>query len=146
PERDVRVISTEIGGGFGTKSWFPTGAEAAKLARIARRPVRVAYSRQEDATEGTCRPAALIEIKSAFRSDGKITAWKFEGVHAGPTGYIAQREANTPYTIDNVSATVYCAATLVRVGSYRSLGATLNNFARESHMDEIAAQLNINPF
>jgi isoquinoline 1-oxidoreductase len=146
PEADVRVIATEIGGGFGTKSWFPTSNEAAKLARIAGRPVRVAYNRQEDATEGNFRPAALIDIKSAFRSDGTITAWQFEGIHAGPTGYIAQREAGMPYAVENVSATVYCSATLVRVGSYRSLGAALNNFARESHIDEIAAQLGIDPF
>jgi nicotinate dehydrogenase subunit B len=146
PETDVRVISMEIGGGFGTKSWYPTGAEAAQLARIAGRPVRVAYSRQEDATQGTFRPAALIEIKSAFRTDGTITAWQCEAIHAGPMGYIAQRGAETPYAVDNVSVNVYCAQTLVRVGSYRSLGGALNHFARESHMDEIASTLGIDPF
>ena len=146
PEANVRVIATEIGGGFGTKSWFPPALEAAKLARIAGRPVRVGYTRQEDATEGNFRPAALIEIKSAFRSDGTLTGWRFEAVHTGPMGYIAQREAGSPYAIENAKATVYCSETLVRVGSYRSLGAALNNFARESHMDEIAAQLGIDPF
>ena len=146
PETDVRVISMEIGGGFGTKSWYPTGAEAAKLARIAGRPVRVAYTRQEDATEGTCRPAALIEIKSAFRTDGTVTAWQCEAIHAGPLGFIAQRGAETPYAVDDVAVIVYCANTLVRVGSYRSLGAAANHFARESHMDEIAGTLGIDPF
>jgi isoquinoline 1-oxidoreductase len=145
PEADVHVISMEIGGGFGTKSWYPAGAEAAKLARIAGRPVRVAYNRQEDATEGTFRPAALIEIKSAFRSDGRITAWQYEAVHAGPMAHIAQREAGTPYAIDNVSVKVCCAKTLVRVGSYRTLGAAANNFGRESHMDEVATALGIDP-
>jgi isoquinoline 1-oxidoreductase len=146
PETDVHVISMEIGGGFGTKSWYPVAAEAAKLARIAGRPVRVAYTRQEDATEGTYRPAALIEIRSAFRSDGTVTAWQCDAVHAGPIANIAQREAKTPYAIENVAVNVYCANTLVRVGSYRTLGAAANNFARESHMDEIAAQLDIDPF
>lgn len=146
PETDVRIISMEIGGGFGTKSWYPTGAEAAKLARIAGHPVRVAYTRQEDATEGTFRPAALMEIKSAFRSDGTITAWQCEAIHAGPTGYIAQRGAETPYAVENIAVNVYCANTLVRVGSYRTLGAAVNHFARESHMDEIAAELGIDPF
>jgi CO/xanthine dehydrogenase Mo-binding subunit len=146
PESDVSVISMEIGGGFGTKSWYPTGAEAAKLARIAGRAVRVAYNRQEDATEGTFRPAALIEIKSAFRSDGTIIAWQCEAIHAGPMGYIAQRGAETPYAVEDVAVNVYCANTLVRVGSYRSLGAAANHFARESHMDEIANTLGIDPF
>jgi isoquinoline 1-oxidoreductase len=145
PETDVSVISMEIGGGFGTKSWYPTGAEAAKLARIAGRPVRVAYTRQEDATEGTLRPAALIEIKSAFRTDGTITAWQCEAIHAGPMGYIAQRGAQTPYALEHVAVNVYCANTLVRVGSYRSLGAAANHFARESHIDEIASTVSTDP-
>jgi len=146
PETNVSVISMDIGGGFGTKSWYPTGAEAAKLSRIAGRPVRVAYTRQEDATEGTFRPAALIEIKSAFRADGKITAWQCEAIHAGPMGYIAQRGAQTPYAMKDVAVHVYCANTLVRVGSYRSLGGAVNHFARESHIDEIASTLGIDPF
>jgi len=146
PESDVSVISMEIGGGFGTKSWYPTGAEAAKLARIAGRPVRVAYTRQEDATEGTFRPAALIEIKSAFGTDGTITAWQCEAIHAGPMGYIAQRGAQTPYAVRDVAVHVYCANTLVRVGSYRSLGAAANHFARESHVDEIASTIGLDPF
>jgi isoquinoline 1-oxidoreductase len=145
PEGDILVISTDIGGGFGTKSWFPAGAEAARLARIAGRPVRVAYNRQEDLTEGTCRPAALIEVKSAFRSDGIVTAWRFDAVHSGPIAHIAQREAGTPYAVENVAVRVFCAETMVRVGSYRSLGAVANNFARESHMDEIAAALGLDP-
>jgi isoquinoline 1-oxidoreductase len=145
PESDVRVISTEIGGGFGTKSWFPAGAEAARLARIAGRPVRVAYTREEDLTEGTCRPAALIEVRSAFRSNGLVTAWRFDAVHAGPIANIAQREARTPYAVENIAVIVSCADTMVRVGSYRSLGAAANHFARESHIDEIAAALGIDP-
>src|SRR3989441_191113 len=45
PETNVSVISMEIGGGVGTRRWFPPGAGAAKVARLAGRPVRVAYPR-----------------------------------------------------------------------------------------------------
>jgi isoquinoline 1-oxidoreductase len=145
PEQSVRVIAPEIGGAFGTKSWYPTGLEAARLARIAGRPVRVAYSRQEDTVVGTFRPAALIEIRSAFRSDGTITAWEFNAYHTGPFPHIARRGSETPYNIENVSTTVYCAKSLVRVGSYRSLGGAVNHFASESHIDEIATTLGIDP-
>lgn len=141
PEANVRVIAPEIGGAFGTKSWFPAGLEAARLARITGRPVRVAYSRQEDTITGTFRPAALIEIKTGFRSDGTITAWEFNAIHAGPFSNIARRGSETPYDIENVAVTVYCAKSLVRVGSYRSLGGAANHFATESHVDEIAAAL-----
>ncbi|HSP54416.1 MAG TPA: molybdopterin cofactor-binding domain-containing protein [Dehalococcoidia bacterium] len=144
-ESQVRVISPEIGGAFGTKSWYPAGLEAARLARIAGRPVRVAYSRQEDTVAGTFRPAALIEIRSGFKSDGTITAWEFNAYHAGPFPHIARRGSETPYNIGNVAVAVYSAKSLVRVGSYRSLGGAVNHFATESHVDEIAAALGTDP-
>lgn len=144
-ESDVHVIAPDIGGAFGTKSWYPAGLEAARLARLAGRPVRVAYTRQEDTLVGTFRPAALIEIKSAFCSDGKITAWEFNAYHAGPFSNIARRGSETPYGIENVGVTVYCAKSLVRVGSYRSLGGAVNHFAGESHIDEIACIVGIDP-
>ncbi len=56
PEGDVRVIAPEIGGGFGSKSPYPVAHEAARLSRIAGRPVRVAYTRAEDMTEGDDAP------------------------------------------------------------------------------------------
>ena len=145
PETNVRVIAPDIGGAFGTKSWYPAGLEAARLARFAGRPVRVAYTRQEDTVNGTFRPAALIEIKSAFRADGTITAWDFNAYHAGPFAHIARRGSETPYDIENVSVTVSCAKSLVRVGSYRSLGGAVNHFASESHVDEIAGALGMDP-
>jgi len=145
PEANVRVIAPEIGGAFGTKSWYPAGLEAARLARLAGRPVRVAYTRQEDTLEGTFRPAALIEVKSGFRANGEITAWQFNAYHTGPFAYIAQRGSETPYDIANVAVTVYCARSLIRVGSYRSLGAAANHFATESHVDEIACAVGLDP-
>src|SRR5207302_7986429 len=69
-ERSVRVIAPEIGGGFGSKSPYPVEHEAARLARIAGRPVRVAYSRADDMTYAAMRPGAVIGIKSAFTTYG----------------------------------------------------------------------------
>jgi isoquinoline 1-oxidoreductase len=76
PEQQVRVIAPEIGGGFGSKSPYPVAHEAARLARLAGRPVRVAYTRAEDMIYATMRPAAVIAVKSGFTNDGKVTAWQ----------------------------------------------------------------------
>jgi isoquinoline 1-oxidoreductase len=138
PEDKVRVIAPDIGGGFGAKSYYPAGLEAARLAKAAGRPVRVAYTRQEDTLAGTFRPAALIQIRSGFRSDGTITAWQYDAFHAGPFAMMARRGSECPYDVPNLAVTVYSAKSLLRVGSYRSLGGAVNHFARESHIDEIA--------
>jgi isoquinoline 1-oxidoreductase len=150
-EEKVRVIVPEIGGGFGGKSIYAAAAEAARLARAADRPVRVAYDRAEEMTWSTFRPAALIEVKSGFKSDGTIVAWEFRAYHAssGPTAQIGRfrgrRGSETPYNAQNVKVTVALAESPLPAGSYRSLGGAVNHFAREAHIDEIAEAVGVDP-
>ncbi len=144
-ESAVRVIAPEIGGGFGSKSPYPVAHEAARLARIAGRPVRVAYTRAEDMVYATFRPAALIRIKSGVTADGRIVAWESEGYHAGDRPFLGRRGSDSPYDHPHVKVTTYTSDSPMRTGSYRSLGGAANHFARESHIDEVAASLGIDP-
>ncbi len=144
-EGDVRVIAPEIGGGFGSKSLYPVALEAARLAKLAERPVRVAYSRNEEMVWATFRPAALLQVKSGFKSDGTVVAWQFTAYHAGDRPFIGRRGSETPYDMPNVNVTIYTSDSPLRAGSYRSLGGAVNHFAREVHMDEIAQAVGIDP-
>lgn len=144
-ERQVRVITPEIGGGFGSKSPYPVAHEAARLARIAGAPVRVAYTRAEDMMYATVRPAALMTIKSGFRSDGTIVSWQCDAYHAGDRPFLGRRGSETPYDVPHVRVTTYTSDSPLASGSYRSLGGAANHFAREVHMDEIAAATGIDP-
>ena len=144
-EGRVRVIAPEIGGGFGSKSMYPVALEAARLARAAGRPVRVAYTREEEMVWATVRPAALIQVKSGFTNDGKIVAWQFTAYHAGDRPFIGRRGSDTPYDVPNVNVTVFTSESPLRTGSYRSLGGAVNHFAREVHMDEIAEAVGLDP-
>ena len=56
-ESRVRVIAPEIGGGFGAKSPYGLAHDAARLAKIAGRPVRVAFTRHEEMMWTNFRPA-----------------------------------------------------------------------------------------
>jgi isoquinoline 1-oxidoreductase len=141
----VRVIAPEIGGGFGSKSPYPVAHEAARLARIAGVPVRVAYTRAEDMIYATMRPAALIRIKSGVRKDGAITAWECHAYHAGDRPFLGRRGSDSPYTHPHVKVTTYTSASPLATGSYRSLGAAANHFAREVHVDEIAEAVGQDP-
>jgi len=144
-EELVRVIAPEVGGSFGTKGTFGVAYEAARLSRAARRPVRVAHSRAEEFMWGTVRPAALIEIRSGFRSDGRIVAWEATAYHTGDRANRGQRGADTPYNTPNVRIAVADSESPLKAGSYRSLGCAANHFAREVHIDEIAATLDLDP-
>jgi isoquinoline 1-oxidoreductase len=145
PLERVRVITTEIGGGFGSKSYYPVALEAARLAKIAGRPVRVAFTRVEDTVWSTFRPAAFFEVKSGFKADGAIVAWQFRAYHAGDRAVIARRGSECPYDVPHIQVVVSCADSPLRAGSYRSLGGAVNHFARESHIDEIAAAVGMDP-
>jgi isoquinoline 1-oxidoreductase len=144
-EGAVRVIAPEIGGGFGSKSLYPVAAEAARLARVAGRPVRVAYTRAEETVWSTFRGAALIRIRSGFKEDGTIVAWEYEAIHAGERAMIGRRGSESPYDVPNARVVVSAADSPLRAGSYRSLGGAVNHFARESHIDEVAAACGVDP-
>lgn len=147
----VQVIAPEIGGAFGGKSIYAVAAEAARLAKIAERPVRVAYSRAEEMTWSTFRPAALIEVRSGFNSDGAIVAWEFRAYHASsaPNAQMGRlrgrRGSQTPYDVQNVKVTVAASESPLPAASYRSLGGAVNHFAREAHIDEIAEAVGMDP-
>jgi CO/xanthine dehydrogenase Mo-binding subunit len=144
-EAAVRVIAPEIGGGFGAKSPYAIAHEAARLARIAGRPVRVAFSRAEETMWSNFRPAALIQIKSGFDSEGRLTAWQSDAYHAGERVMIGRRGSETPYDAPHVRSMVYRSDSPLPAGSYRSLGGSVNHFAREVHMDEIAEVVGADP-
>jgi isoquinoline 1-oxidoreductase len=145
PENQIRVIAPEIGGGFGSKSYYPVALEAARLAREAGRPVRVAWTRTEETVWSSFRPAALIQIKSGFKDDGTIVAWEFNAYHAGERAAIGRRGSPSPYDVPNKKVVVSASDSPLRAGSYRSLGCSVNHFAREAHMDEIASAVEADP-
>ena len=139
PEASVRVIVPATGGGFGGKHAGAVAAEAARLARAAGRPVKVRWSRGEEFAAGYLRPAAVIDIRSGAGQDGRISAWEMRNTNSGMFGLVG------PYDVPNQRLDYQPADSPLAQGSYRSLAAAANHFARESHMDELAAALGLDP-
>jgi nicotinate dehydrogenase subunit B len=139
PEDKVRVLMPDMGSGYGGKHTGDAAIEAARLARAAKRPVKVMWTREEEFTWAYFRPAAVIDISSAMRKDGKITAWEFHNYNSGAAGI------PTFYDIENQRIEFHPVRTPLRQGSYRALAATANHFARESYMDELAHQVKMDP-
>jgi isoquinoline 1-oxidoreductase len=143
---NVRVITPYVGGGFGGKSAGRQSSEAARLARIAGRPVMVAWTRQEEFFYDTFDPASIVKISSALGADGKLTAWDYDVYFAG------SRSAEIYYDIPNARLREHGSwrgagsdAHLWSVGPWRAPGANTNVFARESHLDIMAADAGIDP-
>ncbi len=138
-EEDIHVIVPDFGGGFGGKHGSAVALEAALLARSAGQPVKVQWSRAEEFAAGYLRPYALIEVASGADESGQLTAWTCTNIHSGHFGL------PTPYRVQHQRIAYQPADGPLARGSYRALAATANNFARESHMDEIAAAAGADP-
>ncbi len=139
PEQDVRVIMPDTGSAYGGKHTGECAIEAAKLARSAGRPVKLVWTREEEFTWAYFRPAGVIDVASAVTKDGKISSWDFVNYNSGPSGL------ESPYYSPKSNLHFQPTKHPLRQGSYRGLAATANHFARESHIDELAACAGVEP-
>ena len=137
---NVRVLMPDTGSAYGGKHTGDAAIEAARLAKAAGKPVKVVWTREEEFTWAYFRPAGVIEITSGAQRDGTITAWEYHNYNSGPAAI------GVPYHIANRLIQFHPTDNPpLRQGSYRGLAATANHFARESHMDELAHAVNMDP-
>ncbi len=147
PPEKVRVITPYLGGGFGGKSASQQAIEAARLAVAVGRPVRVVWSREEEFFFDTFDPAAVIKIRSGLDPTSKVVFWDYTVIGAGSRG------AAHFYDIPHHRTVVKGGwgggnppgMHPFAVGPWRAPGANANAFARESHIDHLAAQAGIDP-
>jgi nicotinate dehydrogenase subunit B len=142
PEGTVRVQMPDMGSGYGGKHTGECAVEAARLAKAAGKPVKLVWTREEEFTWAYFRPAGVIEIHSGVGADGVLTAWEFHNYNSGGSGI------GTPYAVANKHEQFHPEKDPnfpLRQGSYRALAATANHFARESHMDDLARELKMDP-
>jgi isoquinoline 1-oxidoreductase len=138
-EDKVRVIVPDTGSGYGGKHSGECAIEAARLARTAGRPVKVVWTREEEFRWAYFRPAGVIDVKSGTEADGRLVAWEMHNYNSGSSAI------RTLYEAPNQHIEFHPGRSPLRQGSYRGLAATANHFARESHMDEIAAAVKLDP-
>jgi CO/xanthine dehydrogenase Mo-binding subunit len=151
PAQKVRIITPFLGGAFGGKAAGPQAVEAARLAmKAGGAPVQVAWDRQEEFFLDTFRPAAVVKLRSGLDHAGRITFWDCQvsgtGDREADLGYDlpAKRFASTGDSGDigtSAAGTLHAFAT----GAWRAPAANTNVFARESHMDALAAKAKIDP-
>jgi nicotinate dehydrogenase subunit B len=139
PEERVRVIVPDTGSGYGGKHTGEAAVEAARLAKAAGKPVKLVWTRQEEFTWAYFRPAGVIEVTAGVRKDGTITAWEFHNINSGGSALAPL------YDIANQKNATSRSNSPLRQGSYRSLAATANHFARESHIDDLAHAVGMDP-
>jgi isoquinoline 1-oxidoreductase len=146
---EVRVVTPYVGGGFGGKSAGRQAVEAARLARIAGRPVMVAWTRAEEFFYDTFRPAAVVRVSSGYDADGRLSLWDYQVFGAGSRG------VEPGYDVPNRRVRVYgewgdtssgpSGMHPFAVGPWRAPAANTNRFAIEQQLDIMAAAAGADP-
>ncbi len=135
----VRVIVPDTGSGYGGKHTGDAALEAAALARAAGRPVAVRWTREEEFTWAYFRPAGVIAVRAGVTAQGLLCGWEFHNHNSGGAAL------EPGYVVADAHCQFHPSDSPLRQGSYRALAATANHFARESHIDDLAALVEADP-
>jgi CO/xanthine dehydrogenase Mo-binding subunit len=155
PESDVRVVVPLLGGGFGAKCDLHFEAQVAAIARAARRPVRLVFSREEEfKVIAQRREGIVMEFETGVSRDGHLVARRAslvldKGAYCGEGGFLGQMAAMHacgPYQIDNIAVEARLNYTNNQPsGSVRAPTAPQVCWGLEQHMDEVAAAIDMDP-
>lgn len=152
-ENRVRVRTPFLGGGFGGKLYIKAEAIATAVALLVRRPVKIAFSMEEEFYTIT-KHATTVRIKTGVSKDGRILGrecevWWNGGAYADIGPRVTQKAGYTaagPYDIENVKIDSYQVYTnRPPAGALRGFGVPQLAWAYESHTDIIAHELGIDP-
>ncbi len=159
PLNNVRVISADLGGGFGGKGSGITSGAAIEpicglLAIKAKRPVMIVLDKAEETISTTIRSGARMYIKTGVKKDGTIVARTGKVFYdaGGYSGFGVQAGGRCTnmlggwYLMPNCHIDGYTVYTNKQVcGPVRGPGGPQAAFAVESHMDSIAAKIGMDP-
>ena len=148
---NIKVIPSEIGGGFGGKTIIYLEPLAVKLSQLSGRPVKMMMSREEVFRATGPASATWCKVKIGAKKDGTFTAasaWlayeagAFPGAPIGP----GCMSVLAPYEVPNlVIEGNDVLVTKPKVCAYRAPGAPQSMHAMESAIDELARKLSMDP-
>lgn len=148
---DIKVIPTEIGGGFGGKTTIYIEPVAILLSRRSGRPVKMTMTREEVFRASGPASATKCVIKIGAKNDGTLTAMSawlayeagaFKGSSMAPGAMCVF----APYKVDNFLIRGFdVLVNKPKVAAYRAPGAPQSMYACESLLDELAGKLGLDP-
>jgi len=147
----IKVIASEIGGGFGGKIVVYLEPVAILLSRRTDRPVKMVMTRDEVFRATGPTSGTKVRVKLGAKRDGTIVAasvslWYEAGAYRGSPAGAGAMCALSPYKIPNFLIEGHdIVVNKPKVAAYRAPGSPMAMFATESAVDEIARELDMDP-
>ncbi len=136
PEK-VTVEITRLGGGFGRRLKADYVLEAVEVSNLVKAPVKVIWTREDDMTGGSYRPAVRYRFEAALDAQGNLIGYKLRGasINAGNS----TRENNFPSgAVDNLLIDSVEHQSPITTGPWRAPITNFLAFAEQSFIDEVA--------
>jgi isoquinoline 1-oxidoreductase beta subunit len=133
----ITVDITRLGGGFGRRLQADYVVEAAELSSIIKAPVQVIWTREDDMSGGSYRPAVRYRFSAALDSNGNMTGYRLRGV--GINVGNSTREDNFPSgAVDNLLIDSVDHKSPITTGPWRAPVTNFLAFAEQAFLDEVA--------
>jgi isoquinoline 1-oxidoreductase beta subunit len=156
----IKIHLQLLGGGFGRRIWPDAPVQAAVIANIVKKPVKLMLTREDDITAARPRPMTHHVMKAALDDKSNLVGWhhrivaeNVDAVAAPPRfqatggrdyiGWVGMSQDF--YKIPNLKADAIREQRGMRVHAWRGIGAGYNKFVSESFLDEVAAARGVDP-
>lgn len=136
PEK-ITLELTRLGGGFGRRLRADFVEEAVELSKLAKAPVKVTWTREDDMTGGAYRPAVRYRFEAALDGEGNMTGYKLRGV--GMNAGNCTRQDNFPSgAVDNLLIESIEYKSSITTNAWRAPITNFLAYAEQSFLDEVA--------
>lgn len=136
PEDKISIMMTRMGGGFGRRLYGHFGVEAAVISQKVNAPVKLVYTREDDMTQGTYRPAYRVTYRAALDKDNNLIGFHVRG--AGTHGSPVFANRYPAGTVDNYLAENHSQESNISTGAWRAPRSNFIAFAEQGFFDEVA--------
>lgn len=143
PEENVSIQMTRMGGGFGRRLYGNFGVEAALISQHAGAPIKLVYTREDDMTQGTYRPAYRVTYRAALDANNRLIGFHVRGagIHESPV-FPDRFPAGA---IDHYLAETLSLDSNITTGAWRAPRSNFIAGAEQSFLDEVAEVIGKDP-
>jgi len=143
PEK-VSVELTRMGGGFGRRLGTDYVLEAVEISNILKKPVKVIWTREDDMSGGSYRPAVRYKFRAGLDKEGNMIAYHLRGV--GINSGNPTRQDNFPSgAVPNLLIDSVEHKSAITTGPWRAPITNFLAFAEQSFLDEVAQAASKDP-
>lgn len=144
PKDKITLELTRLGGGFGRRLKTDYVLEAVEVSNLIKAPVKVIWTREDDMTGGSYRPAVRYRFEAALDAKGNMIGYKLRGV--GINAGNCTREDNFPSgAVDNLLIDSVEHKSPITTGAWRAPITNFLAYAEQSFLDEVAFAAKVDP-